>query len=173
MPFPRFLGREERLEEVRLNGLVHADSGIADDEHDVAAFGSAGCCATHSASRSAFAVSTVRLPPWGIASRALSARFRMICSICPGSAETRSSGVASQRHELDVLADQPAQQRVHARHDSVQIENLRLEDLLAAEREELTREAGRARRGVADLVDVAVRWVFPGRVAEAPAPSTR
>ncbi len=38
-----------------------------------------------------FEVRTVSWPPFGMASRALTARFRITCSICPGSAFTAAS----------------------------------------------------------------------------------
>src|SRR5258708_1657953 len=44
-----------------------------------------------------------------------------------------------------------------ARHVRVKIDNLGLEDLLAAEREELLRQARRALPGVADLLHVATQ----------------
>ena len=43
---------------------------------------------------------------------------------------------------------------VQVRHDGIQIEYLRLKDLLAAEREELACETGRALAGLLDLLDM-------------------
>src|SRR6516162_5908135 len=55
-----------------------------------------GCISTNASSKSTLPVSMVRRPPWGIASRAFTARFRMICSICAGSAFTRPSAGSSR-----------------------------------------------------------------------------
>ena len=49
---------------------------------------------------------------------------------------------AEHRHELDVLADQAAQHHVHVADRRVQVEDARLQHLLAAERQQLAREAG-------------------------------
>ena len=76
----------------------------------------------------------------GIASRALTTRFRITCSSCPGSAFTRASPEPYARDELDVLADEAAQHAVHVADDLVEVEDLRLQHLLAAEGEQLARE---------------------------------
>ena len=47
---------------------------------------------------------------------------------------------AEHRHELDVLADQPAQHHVHVADRRVQVEDPRLQHLPAAEREQLAGE---------------------------------
>ena len=79
----------------------------------------------------------VSLPPAGMASRAFTARFMMICSSCPGSAFTRPSVRVQDDQQLDVLADQPLKQLFRAGHDRVEVEHFGLEHLLAAEGQKL------------------------------------
>jgi hypothetical protein len=55
--------------------------------------------------------------------------------------------------DVDVLADQPPQHRVHPGDDLVQVDDLRLEDLLAAEGEQLARQCRRPVGGKLDLVE--------------------
>ncbi len=69
---------------------------------------------------------------------------------------------ARRRHhrQLDVLADQPAQHRLHGGHHRVQVEHLGLQHLLAAEGQELPGERGGAVRGRAHERGVAVDRVL-------------
>jgi hypothetical protein len=62
------------------------------------------------------------VPPCGIASRALTARLSSTCSSWPGSAKTGHEIGVEHRPELDVLADQPAQDRSMPPHDVAQLE---------------------------------------------------
>ena len=105
-------------------------------------------------------VSIVSVPPSGIASRALTARFSSTCSICPGSAFTLPQIVAGQDHELDVFTQQPLEHPLQAEDDGGQVDHRRLEHLLAAQGEQLARERRGAVSGQADL-----RQVGPQRVA--------
>ena len=57
--------------------------------------------------------------------------------------------------DLDVLADEPLHHRLDPADDVADLERLRLEDLAAAEGEELTRQFGRAVCRPLDLVEVA------------------
>ena len=56
--------------------------------------GTETCRLAYASSSSTFAVSTVSRPPWGIASRELTTRLTMTCSIWPGSAFTRPRSAA-------------------------------------------------------------------------------
>ncbi len=67
--------------------------------------------------------------------------------------------VARDDHDLDVLADEAPQDGGHAGHQRLEIDGLRLEDLLAAEREQLPGEIGGPLRGGLDQVDVLARGV--------------
>jgi hypothetical protein len=69
-----------------------------------------------------------------------------------------------QRDQVDVLADQLLEQLGDARDAPVQVEHLRLEHLLAAEREELHGQQRGPVRGLLDLLEVAARGVV-GRQA--------
>ena len=113
-----------------------------------------GCAATKASSSSTGAVSRVSRPPCGMASRALTVRFISTCSICPGSAETRPVSASEPELELDVLSDEPAEHRRQVADQRVDVEHLRLEDLLAAEGQELARQAGRALGRPPDLLHV-------------------
>ena len=107
----------------------------------------------------------VSLPPAGIASRALTTRFTITCSICPGSALHASEvGSEPQRRWLDVLADQALQHLLGLGHDGVEVEHLRLDDLLAAEREQLlaVSDAADSRRLAGSPASVGARRVPAG-----------
>ena len=60
-------------------------------------------------------------------------------------------------HQLDVLADQRAQQLLRGGHDVVEVEHLGPQDLLAAEGEQALGEGRRAPDGAADLAEVGER----------------
>ena len=95
VPLPSCLGGEERLEDALPRGFVHAGAGVADGHHARAARAAwPGARRRSRRRRSTFRVSMVSVPPSGIASRALTARFSSTCSIWPGSAFTlpRSRG---------------------------------------------------------------------------------
>ena len=79
---------EEGLEDSLLDLLIHSRAGVRDAERDPLAGGIALAPTSIASSTSRFAVSIVSVPPRGIASRALVARFRTTCSICVRSAST-------------------------------------------------------------------------------------
>ena len=64
-----------------------------------------------------------------------------------------------RRHQRDVFADQALQERLSSRHHLIEIEHLRLQDLLAAEGQQLLREQRGAFAGPPHLLDVATRRV--------------
>ena len=80
----------------------------------------------------------VRTPPSGIASTALTTRLITTCSICPGSALTLAEIRRQLEHQLDVLADQALDHVLHTGRDGVEVDDLGLEDLPAAERQQLS-----------------------------------
>ena len=63
------------------------------------------------------------------------------------------------RHQLDVLAQQPAQHTVDVEHEAVEIDDARLDDLAPGKRQQLAGEVGGPLRGARDLGDVAARRV--------------
>ena len=81
------------------------------------------------------------VPPDGIASRALSTRFRTTRSICPGSARTAPLR-PEHRDELDAVGQHGLEQAAHPLGHLVQVERLGLEHLAPAVGEKLTRELG-------------------------------
>ena len=85
----------------------------------------------------------VSLPPVGMASRALTARFMRTCSTWPGSALTGPRLRLSDGDQLDVLADEPAEHLLRVGDDVVEVEHPRRQHLLAAEGQQLPRQRGR------------------------------
>ena len=136
MPFPASLVVKNGSKMWGIVSGIHADTGVAHGQLDLA---------VDAASR--------RAPPCrptGIASRALSARFVITCSIWPPSARTRQPGVNGGR-ELDVVAQEPREQSLELLDDFAEIEDLRQEHLVAAEGEQLARERGSTIGGAHDL----------------------
>ena len=136
--------------------VVHADPGIADGQHRVVTRAWREMIGRRRRRRdSARPISMVSVPPSGIASWALTARFRITCSIWLGSAFTCPS--ASSKRKASSTCS-PISRRQHALHPArrrrVRLMIDRLEDLLPAERQELARERGGALAGVPDLQQV-------------------
>ena len=73
---------------------------------------------------------------------------------------------AEPQHDAHVFADQSFQHPPHAGDDSVQIEHRRLDDLLAAERQQLTREPRRRHTRVLDFHDVRLALVVRLEIGE-------
>src|ERR1700688_526505 len=88
-----------------------------------------------------FAVSSVKMPPPGMASCAFTARFMTICSTCPRSAVTDANSGRRPSMNLHVFPDETSEHGPHADHHVVQVKTRRLDDLLAAEGQQLTRES--------------------------------
>jgi hypothetical protein len=84
------LGREERLEDSRLDLAAHPDAVVADGEAEVRSGRGAGMLAHEGLVELDVGRVDRERPPRGIASRALIARFIKICSSWVGSALTRS-----------------------------------------------------------------------------------
>src|SRR5712692_4025011 len=94
------------------------------------------------------------VPPLGIASRALTTRFMITCSICPGSTRVLPSLAAGTIRSSTSSPDDAAEHLVHSGDDLVQVHDGRREHLLPAEREELPGQLGGALAGPPDLLDV-------------------
>ena len=93
---PDRLGGEERIEGARLHGRRHADAGVGDRQADILARRRRRAAPPRSgASRCAFAVSIVSMPPSGIASRALIARLSSALSSWCGSQKVPHSPPAA------------------------------------------------------------------------------
>ena len=92
--FADVLGREERLERLREDLLVHAVPRVGHADRDVATrlqIDAVGAACEPAIST--FCVSIVSLPPSGMASRALRTRFRIMLSSWFGSASVSHSAV--------------------------------------------------------------------------------
>ena len=87
----------------------------------------AAACTAAPCIRSAvtFAVRTVSLPPFGIASRAFTARFTTTCSSCDTSAFTGQRSRPCTSSSVDLLAEQAPQQHVEVGQRLAEIEHLR------------------------------------------------
>ena len=108
-PLTEFLGREEWLEQVRLNVFADAGSGVGHRDHDPTAHWEiAGIVMPNIDDL----VARVSMPPDGIASRALTTRFMTTCSNCPLS--IRASG---DRIESCVQANRAAEQGRESGHN--------------------------------------------------------
>ena len=115
-------------------------AGVADRQHHVRPGLNRHVLHERRPSSSTFAVSIVKRPPDGIASRALTTRFISTCSSCPGSARTVAQVRCQTGHELHVLADQPAEHLCIPVTSALRSTPGRLQHLLPAEREQLARE---------------------------------
>ena len=65
-----------------------------------------------------------------------------------------SEGGGEGRGQGDVFSQQPCEHLLGAGHDRIDVEDARLEDLLATEREQLPGQRTRPHGGLADLLDV-------------------
>ena len=113
-----------------------------------------GHAATESGSMVTLPVSIVSVPPSGMASRALTARFTSTSSICPGSASTGHRSAAGRGDQLDVGAERAAQHLLHRADHVVEVQHLRLDHLAAGEGEQLVGQRGGPLGGPLDLPDV-------------------
>ncbi len=75
-------------------------------------------------------------------------------------------GSPRQRDELDVLADHAPEHRLDSLDDGVEVQHLRLEQLVAAEREQLARERGRPLRRLLDLLRAGAQRVVLAQLLE-------
>ena len=82
-------------------------------------------------------VSMVIRPPWGMASRALAARFIRICSTCTGFDADAAESVPRDEVEFDVLANQAVQGPGDVGDYGIQVDDAKRLHLLAAEGEQL------------------------------------
>ena len=151
-PVPPVLGGEERIEELVALGLGHADAGVGEPQLDQ------GAVVDDDVGRLDRDRAAARHRVAGV-DREVDDHLLELRGVGANRAELR----VEHRQELDVLADQAAEHHVHVGDDDVQVEDARLEHLAAAEREQLARERGRARRGLLDLLGVAaLAWIGLG-----------
>ena len=103
-------------------------------------------------------------PPAGIASRPLRTRLRRACSICAGSTLTLQRSSASEMLEVDVLAERALEKLLEAADDLVQVDDLRVGDVAAAEDQKLTRQRRAPLGGGADLGEVRLHRAVLGKL---------
>ena len=151
---------EEGLEQMRLRLLIHAATGVLDRQHhvrtgidrleipsglvndlDAAGFNGQGSAGRHGVVRVDRQVHDDLLDLSGIGLDHADVRIE-------------------HRAELDeVLADQPSQHGFHARHEHVEIHQLRRDELAPAEGEQLGGQARGAIGGLLDFLDVLAQRV--------------
>jgi hypothetical protein len=119
----------------------------------------------------ALAVSILEVRPFGIAWRALAARFRRVWWIWVGSAFTLPSDEAREIADPIPTPGEAAEHLPECGHFLVEVGDLDLQHLLAVQRRQIAYQVLRALVSVPDL-DVSVPRFF-GTTARSPAPSSR
>ena len=137
--FPGLLGGEKGIEGVLPGVTTHSDAVVADGKHHIA---------TRNHGRVLAGVGLVQLDvPCLDADR--SAAWHSVACVddevhqdlldLPGVGDDVSAR-RTARGDRDVFANEPLQHRFYGRYYAVQIENARLQNLFAAERQQLSRE---------------------------------
>ena len=123
---------------------MHPVPGVADREHRVRAGldRHPGWCLAYPGVSSAAKVSTVSVPPLGIASLALMARFSSTCSSWPGSARIGPGPLTQPKQDAAVLTHDPREHPFPSDHERVQLESHGAEHLAAAEGQQLGGDGG-------------------------------
>ena len=141
---PDLLGREEGLEHAGQRGGVHPRAGVAHREEDVGA-------GPESTARGAALLSQLHIGGLDGEDTALGHRIASVYGKVDenlldlaGVGLHPSEGRVHDRADLDVLADEADEHGLDVGDDGIQVDDLRLEDLLAAERQELLSERGAA-----------------------------
>jgi len=101
-------------------------------------------------------VSSVSVPPSGIASRAFDREVDQHLLELAVVGHDRPQVGGQRGLELHVLAKRPAQKLLHLQHHAGEVEHARAHGLAPREREQLVREPRRALAGLADLAHVAL-----------------
>ena len=149
---PRLLGGEERLEDLRAGRGVHTAPRVADGELDVwpdLRLGVLGgvCRVDHDVGGFDRHPTAVRHRVAGVHDQV----HQHLLELPRVGLDRRARG-AGLGQQIDVLADQPPQHGADAANHGVEVEDLRLEDLLAPEGEELARQVlGAAGRPLDEL----------------------
>ena len=162
------LGGEERFEDVGLDRLVHADTGVADAEHDVVARGHvhqpAGVVAVEAR------VGRLDGEHATVGHRVTGVRGEIEDDLLDETVvgPDRYHVPGQPPGQLDVLADQPLEHGLHVRHGLVEVEPARMQDLLVGEGQQLVGQVGGAPAGVADVLDLG-----PPRIAGGEHPQQR
>ena len=128
------LGREERIERLRDHIRRHAGAGVGDAERDILARRQVALAARRASSSHVLAVSMVRRPPSGMASRALMHRLSSAFSSWLGSTSVGPQAAARRRPRRSIVGpDRAADQVLHAGDQPVDVGRLGIERLAARE----------------------------------------
>ncbi len=178
-PLADVLGREERLEDVRAGGLIHALAVVAHREHDIVARLNAGALGAIAGVQGSLTGLDGNLP--ALPARA-ALRARAALPACAALRALRANGITGIDDEvgqklvdlgrvepdgiefqsrlpeqIDILTDQAAKHLECASDGIVEIEHLGGDRLTARKRQELTGEIGRAHGGPANLLEFAAQ----------------
>jgi hypothetical protein len=146
------LGGEERLEDPGPGRRLHADAGVADRQHHVPAGAGAELGG---------GVGLVELDVGGLDGQPAAVGHGVagvdhqvhqhLLELAGIGVDPAEVGRGPHRTQLDVLAQQALEHRPQVGDDLIEVEHPRLQELAAAEREELAGQPGRALAGLLDL----------------------
>ena len=119
----RLLGREERLEDARLRRPASCPRPCRRTTRRTYGPAASPLVGLQLVQPATLAVSMVSVPPFGMASRALTARFRMHLLDLAGIGLDRRQRRRQVDVQIDVLADQAAEHRLDARRRRVEVEH--------------------------------------------------
>ena len=153
--FPLFLGGKEGLKDAGLGFLVHAVAGIGDRDHGITSGLDETVFAEVRAHRNVGALHG-KLAAFGHGIFGVDHQVHDDLLELAG-VGAGVSGVGGQAgNQLDVFADEGAQQALHVADDGVDVDHLEFEELLSAESQQLAGEGGGAVGGLLDRLDLLV-----------------
>jgi len=151
--FALFFGGKKRFKDVLFDFVSHAHTGVANTDHDIVA-GRDEMTARIVFVKVTLSVRMVRVPPSGIASRALTTRFSNTCLDLAGIGFDLAQVRRGLRHQFDVLANQATQHLVQIDNQFVQVDPAGFNDLPAAESQQLTGEVRRVVGAFLDALEI-------------------
>src|SRR5712691_224016 len=161
-----FFGSEKGLEDAGLSVTVHALAGVADGNHDVGTvfdesiFGAMGAVEGNTGGTNAdFAA--VGHGVFGIDHQIHDDLLKL-----SGIGASAADGGGELSGEFDIFSDEWAEEALHVGDDGVDVDDLELEMLFAAEGEELAGESGRAIGGLANGFGFGVQRMFRSELVE-------
>ena len=157
-PFAHFLRCKEWLEEMGAHRGVHARAAVGHGHHRVGPGDGTQMCLRERLVQLHIGRLDGQLPAVGHGIARVHGKIHEHLLDLVGIREHGDQG--------DMLTDQPPQHAVHIRHHDVEIEDLRLQHLSPAVREQLPRERRRALGCLADLLDILALRVAGGQVAQ-------
>ena len=157
--FPGFFGGEKRFKDARHGFFIHPATRVAETQNDIAAG-----VEMEMLQGVGFIQVGVRRPDRHLAplqhgvARVDRQIHQDLLHLARIRFYTRQAGVA-RNEDLDVFSDQPAEHFFHFHNQGIQVQDDRLNHLLAAEGQELAGQAGRTMGGLGNFFGVAHQWV--------------